>query len=59
MTELRIYPEHDKIVITHERSDKHDLLLDIVGKYEEWHDDEWTYYRMPLSEFMSNFKVTE
>lgn len=52
MTEVRIYPDHDKIVVTHELADDNDVLLELVSDHEEWRDEEYAYYRMSLSEFM-------
>lgn len=59
MTEIRIYPEHDKIVVTHECSDPDDALIEMVSAYKEWEDDGYEYYRMPLSDFMKNFKKND
>ena len=59
MTEIRIYPEHDKIVVTHQKSDPDDVLTELVSAYKEWKDDEWEYYRMSLSEFMKHIKLSD
>lgn len=56
MTEIRVYPEHDKIVVTHEVSDPDDVLIELVSEYKEWQDDGYAYYRMPLHEFMEKLK---
>ena len=56
MTEIRMYEEHDKIVITSETNVPHDKLFDIAAEadiVEEWNDGGYTYRRGSLSKFMS------
>ena len=56
MTEIRVYPEHDKIVVTHELSDPNDVLIEMVSEHKEWEDDGYAYYRMSLHEFMEKLR---
>ena len=56
MTEIRVYPEHDKIVVTHEVSDPDDAIIQIVSEYKEWSEDGYEYYRMSLHEFMEKLR---
>lgn len=52
MTEIRIYEEHNKVVVCREKSAKQDRLHDIVKHALDWQDDSYEYYRLPLDEFM-------
>lgn len=57
MTEIRIYEDHNKVVICAETKNMYDRLFEIredPSCEEEWHDEEWTYMRMPLTEFMKH-----
>lgn len=56
MTEIRIYEDHDKIIISSETSSPNDKLFELAiaaGIEEEWNDGEWSYRRGSLSKFMS------
>lgn len=59
MTEIRIYEDHNKVVIAREVSAPTDKLFEAID-YEEaiesWRDDEWEYIRYPLDKFMANVK---
>lgn len=55
MTEIRIYEEHNKIVITGETGKMYDKIFQIAADSnieEQWHDSEWTYLRGDLDKFM-------
>lgn len=60
MTEIRIYEDHNKVVVAAETKNMYDKLFialsDIPECEEEWHDEEWTYMRLPLDKFMSAIK---
>ena len=52
MTEIRIYEDHNKIVVTREKTDNYDKLHELVANALDWQDEQWEYYRLPLDEFM-------
>jgi len=53
MTELRIYPEKNLVVLSHQVTDEYDPLLDVVSlSSDRWRDDEWEYGKYPLDKFM-------
>ena len=52
MTEIRIYEEHNKVVLCKEKNTPMDKLHDIVKNNLDWQDDSYEYYRMPLDKFM-------
>jgi len=52
MTEIRIYEEHNKVVVCREKSAKEDRLHELVKNNLDWQDESYEYYRLPLDEFM-------
>ena len=57
MTEIRVYPEHNKVVVTHDLSECKDPVLEVVAEHKEWQDEGYAYYRMPLTEFMEQLRL--
>ena len=57
VTEIRIYEDHNKVVVCSETGVT-DKLLDLLDYDDYWKDDEWTYVRMPLDVFMQRLTET-
>ena len=54
MTEIRIYPEDNLAVISHEVEDKNDILFKTADlAFDGWRDREWEYYRISLTDLMA------
>ena len=57
MTEIRIYEEHNKVVVCREKTAKEDKLHELVKHALDWQDDTYEYYRLPLDEFMNTLSL--
>ena len=55
MTNIRIYEDHNKVVIEAESKNMYDKLFEVLelsSCEREWKDEDWTFVRLPLDEFM-------